>query len=1605
MNIKLPAISLPSFSGSYDTWLEFYDCFNALIHNNVSLSSIQKFYYLRSSLKGEAAQIMASLEASDSNYPVAWELLKERYENKKLIVNKHVTALFALEPLAKENYTALRKLHDDVQRNIRSLEALGLPVKEWDILLIYLITSKLDSSTQKQWETEQSNNNFPSMEDLSNFIKRRCQVLESLGIKSNESHKQQTNISQEKHEYKTRTQLSYASTQVSCTFCKKSHIIYSCDNFSKLSSANKLAEVKRRNLCINCLRNNHKTEDCVAILCRKCNHKHHTLLHDSFQSSDAQTRPVPNQSSQTNHNSPTNNTSSSNHTESNNQANHILLSTAYVKVFDTAGKEYDCRVLLDSGSQSNFISEDLCQQLKLTKTKTNLTIIGVNQNKTQINYQTVIEIHSKYNSFKTKLTCLIVPQITEKLPLVSFEAQPLNIPSNIKLADPAFNISENIDILIGSSVFWSLLTAGQLSLGKQKPTLQKTQLGWIIAGPLSFQQVSNVSVSNFSQIEISNLQNQVQKFWSLEEIKPHLNLTREEQEVESHFNETTRRDSSGRFIVSLPKHESISTLGESRNTAMKRFYNLERRLDNNPSVKQEYTNFIKEYITLNHMKEIEESNNITTPIYYIPHHAVTKDDSLTTKLRVVFDASCKTSSGLSLNEALKVGPNVQQDLLSILLRFRQYSLVITADIEKMYRQVLLANDDKALHRIFWRNSNSDQLKCSELQTVTYGTSPAAYLATRCLQQVAIDLKVTRPDISLLIERDFYVDDLLTSTDDIEELKTIYTELSLELSKYGFHLRKWLSNAPEIFSNTDHNQSEHHYLVCDGNTSTKTLGVSWSPRKDKLQFHTNLNSGNIKTTKRSILSATAQIYDPLGLLGPVTILAKILIQKLWQIQLSWDEQIPPELQAKWIDIKGQLPKLHDIEIPRHVTQTSTVSCQLHGFADASESAYGACIYIRSINQSGKIESHLLTAKSRVAPLKCLTLPRLELCAAVLLVHLYEKVINSITLKIDSEYFWTDSTIVLSWINTEPKNLKTFVSNRIAEIQSITKPHNWHHVNSSNNPADLISRGLYPNQIIDNQLWWHGPPFLLEDQSNWPNPIFTLANNIPEIRTTFTIITTPIDCDIFSLYSSLTTMQRVVAYLFRFGHNARHQNDKQVGHLSVSQLEFALSSLIKLAQRQCYLKDIQALQLSKSLHAKSKLLPLNPFLDKNGVLRVGGRLRHNSQLKYEQKHQIILPTNHTLTNLIARDMHIRLLHCGPLTLLSHLREKFWPIRGKGLVKRITHECIKCYRHRPKPEAYLMGSLPEVRTKISFPFENSGIDYAGPLMIRDRKGKGYKTNKCYIALFVCLSTKAIHLEVVTDLTADNFIASLRRFISRRGKPRCIYSDNGSNFVGAHRKLNEIRQFFQNQDVVSKVTYSLSNEGISWSFIPPKAPHFGGIWEAGVRSVKTHLRKVMGNALLTYEELATVLVQIEALLNSRPLSPLSTNPSDLEPLTPSHFLIGRSMAACPDSDVLDVPTNRLDRYQLQQSIIQHFWKRWQREYIPELQGRVKWKLNKASLAKPGSLVVLREDGQPPFKWPLGRIEQLYYGADNIPRVALVKCNGGIVKRPLSKLCILPID
>ena len=414
-------------------------------------------------------------------------------------------------------------------------------------------------------------------------------------------------------------------------------------------------------------------------------------------------------------------------------------------------------------------------------------------------------------------------------------------------------------------------------------------------------------------------------------------------------------------------------------------------------------------------------------------------------------------------------------------------------------------------------------------------------------------------------------------------------------------------------------------------------------------------------------------------------------------------------------------------------------------------------------------------------------------------------------------------------------------------------------------------------------------------------------------------------------------------------------------------------------------------------------LNPFIDEFGILRVGGRL-DNAYISYDQKHQIILPSKHRFTHLLIKNEHNRLLHAGCQSVLASLRKRFWPIAAKNQIKKILRECVKCIRFQAVQPTYLMGDLPSARVTPRRAFYMCGVDYAGPFLIKE-KTRSRISIKAYICIFVCFSTKAVHIELVSDLSTESFLNCLKRFISRRGKCNTIFSDNGKNFVGANNALKDLNQLLQNKHFQNSITNFLSNENIQWSFIPPHAPHFGGLWESTVKSAKNHLKRVIGETRLTFEELYTVLSQVEACMNSRPLSPLSNDPNDLTPLTPGHFLIGDSLKAIPQTDIRELNTQRLNRYEHLQQMLQHFWQRWYQEYLPELQRRQNWQTTNANKIKPGIMVLIKEDNMPPMQWPLGRIEEIHPGRDGITRVISIRVSRGIIKRPVAKVCILPSE
>ena len=691
-----------------------------------------------------------------------------------------------------------------------------------------------------------------------------------------------------------------------------------------------------------------------------------------------------------------------------------------------------------------------------------------------------------------------------------------------------------------------------------------------------------------------------------------------------------------------------------------------------------------------------------------------KEDSTTTEVRVVFDGSAKTSSGVFINKVQYVGPVVQDDLFTVLIRFRKHKYVISADIKQMYRQVLIQEDQRKYQRILWRETDSSPISKYQLNTITYGMASAPYLATRSLQQIAREHTEDYPIASKVILHDFYMDDLLSGAESIQEARELKQTLVNLLMDYGFELRKWASNNEDIVTSS---VDESRQLPPGDMKNPKTLGLLWNPTSDTLKVSSKCIQ--VKSiTKRTILSVTASIFDPLGLIAPIVINAKLILQRLWQLKLSWDEALPQELHTTWERFHVQLNTLDQIEVPRHIVNGIHEEAQLHGFSDASEKAFGACVYVRIPTDRGAYNVSLVCAKSRVAPLKPVTIPRLELCGALLLARLMNRVATSLNINKDHQYYWCDSTIVLCYIAADPNRWTTFVANRVLEIQETTNK-NWNHVSTTDNPADLASRGSDVKGLATSKLWWNGPHWLRKDSQAWPKIFKPGMSNLPDTKSKpiVGLIVTNLSEQFGQRFSLFTTMVRVLAYILRFLHNSRNPTaSRRFGPLSARELQESQSRLIKLTQYQDCSEEITRLQEKLNVNKKSPIVKLQPFLDDKGCLRVGGRLRH-APLPFEQKHPLIISHRNIIARRLIEYEHLRLLHAGPQLVLASVRTRYWITSGKGFVKGILRDCVKCFRANPSPLSYIMGVLPKSRVTPSRPFFISGVDYAGPFFIRER------------------------------------------------------------------------------------------------------------------------------------------------------------------------------------------------------------------------------------------------------------------------------------------------
>ncbi|KAL4154334.1 hypothetical protein QTP88_000213 [Uroleucon formosanum] len=1549
-SVRLPTIQPPVFNGKLEDWSSFIDTFNALFHNNTALNDVQRLHYLKTSVSGTASDIIKNFSITSENYKVAYDELVRQYENKGLTIQSHIRALLQSPKVNTASTVELRNLHHHVSSHVRALKALGQPVQFWDAWLVTLICGQLDATTAGEWQLRQDTKELPTYASIELFLSKRVSAYEA-GMISNCSTDKPSKSKLSNQNNKSFFTRSSDVKVTKCPLCSAPHKLYSCDKFNKLTIHDRRQTVAKLSLCYNCLNAGHRVESCYFPNCPKCGLRHNSKLHEDKGVSQIPKPAVP--QDENNDNIVTFSQEVQSHSEET-----VLLATAIIHIYNNNGQRYKCRAVLDSGSQLNFIDQNFAKKLGLNFYQNDFSITGVGSMTSSAKYFSKTIISSRLGSHSFNVTLHSLPVIVPALPAKLINQSILNIPDHIlgKLADPQFGVPGPIDILLGADIFFGTLGSGKWPLSKHS-ALYQTDFGWIIAGKLPILSHNNTSFTTVSSSSALSLCTSIANSKRIEE-----NM------AEDIFNSTYTQNASGRFIVKLPFKQDPSCLGDSRSMARRRFLNLEKKLIKDATLARSYKAFMDEYRDLGHMELADL--DYQGPTYYLPHHAVFKLDSATTKVRVVFDGSAVASSGLSLNDILLRGPKVQPDLIQILWRFRIHNIVITADVAKMYRQVLVSSEDCNLQRIFFRASPDEASQEYKLNTVTYGTKSASYLATRCLHQVFLDSHDN--SVKRILAQDFYVDDLLSCGRSEDECFEIHQRLQLILNQVGFPLRKWCSSSRSLINRIPHANADPNFMVkLNEEDMISTLGLLWQPTTDTFHFAVKDWSAPTCMTKRSLLSDINSVYDPIGLITPVLIKGKIFLQQLWTFKLDWDDAIPKDLQVRWTKFYSSLQSLTQLKIPRRVILEDYVKLELHGFCDASQEAFGGCVYLRSTTTADIVGVKLLTSKSRVAPMQHSTIPRLELCGALLVAELMSEVkteLKSLNIIIASYdvYLWTDSTIVISWIRSQSL-FQVYVANRLARILDLTTSNQWFHVPTNHNPADLITRGVDAGSISSSQRWWTGPTWLSNERTVWPS-VPTLPSEIPELRPVKLILTTvqPSSVWISNTYSNWMKLLRITVLVWRFTVNcspvSRQREQKIVGPIRSEELHWAKQFWLLKTQAEAFPEEMAALKVGRLIPRHSCLKQLNPFIDTFGLLRVGGRLA-NAPIADSKK----------------------ISNCTSFQ--------------RSIAKQTVSRCIQCFRSRPKFIPPFMAPLPRERVTIVRPFSNVGVDYCGPFTIRSGLRKVSST-KGYVCVFVCLVTRAVHLELVSSLTTADFLATLSRFMSRRGQVLNIYSDNGTNFVGADRELQRKLQEF-NKD--NKIHDFLAVKGITWHFIPPSSPHFGGLWESAVKAAKKHLYCISKGVTMTYDETTTLLCQIEAVLNSRPITPLSSSPSDFTALTPGHFLVGGPLMLPPEPDISNVRLNRLRRFQLMQSQMQGFWKRWSSEYLPQVQKRGKWTKPTRNV-EVGDLAILKDDTLPPLHWHLVRIIKTNPGQDGIVRAATVRNSAGLeFKRPVVKLAILP--
>jgi hypothetical protein len=1660
--VKLLKLQLRSFGGDLTKWVSFWESFESAVHDNKDLSDIEKFNYLSSLLERSAREAIAGLALTSTNYHQAIDTLKRRFGSKQQIVNKHVDTLLQLEGVtSSQNTRALRRLFDNISSHVRSLRSLGVGSDAYGTVLCPVLLAKLPADLQLIISRKVSESDW-NLDPLMEAVEEEITARERIGG-SQVRHPTRKNDSKPPPTATALMSGDGPGVTTPCCYCNQLHAHSSCNTVTDVETRRQTLLKKGR--CFSCLRRGHLSRDCPSrSRCRTCNGRHHTsICHRSSaptgHDQQSQHSQPPNSISGTSmisgtQTTPTMNvdhpstlnpgapaftsppTSTSLYMDSNKA---VLLQTALVEVSNPLrpASVLKLRLVMDSGSQRSYLTQRVKDALGLEACETqSLSIAAFGSQRREPKQCEVVRLNvcTKLGT-NQRLELFVVPHICDPLmhQPVSMSSKKYSHLSQLDLADPSSGEMLEVDLLIGSDFYWEFMT-GETIRGQSGPVAVKTTLGWVLSGPVETtgHLKSTASLITTHTLRAEGVTNQelnttLKTFWDLES----LGILERGDPVLDHFTSTIQMKCR-RYEVALPWREHHSPLPDNYDLSYQRLHGLLRRLKQKPAILQEYDSIIRDQLSkgiVEQVKDLKEDPEV--PVHYLPHHAVIRQDKETTKLRVVYDASAR-SSGPSLNDCLHTGPKFNQ---KILLRFRSYPIALVADIEKAFLMISIAPEDRNVLRFLWLSDafhSEPEVVIMRFTRVVFGVSASPFLLNATIKHHLEKYLSSHPDLVTALMQSIYVDDLVCGANSEEEAYVLYADSKEILSHGSFNLRKFVSNS-QLLQKRINDQEASSRLIQSSKTPVnpagievseetfveatlptnqsggpgeqKVLGVRWEVSRDQLTFDLSgvaAMAKNLDPTKRNVISIIGQIYDPLGFLSPVTIMLKMLMQESFKGEIAWDQRLQGELLTKWQNIIDDLMDSLPITLPRcYMMSTGEGSCvyRLYGFCDASLSAYAAVIYLVAETENNKYSSFVV-AKTRVSPLKTQTIPRLELLSALLLARLMSNVTYSLTprLALEEPICFTDSQVALFWIQGTGRDWKPFVQNRVNEICRLVPLEYWRHCSGKENPADIPSRGMTPHGLSVSSLWRSGPEWLKGTIDRQSLPEEAPQPCVAEMKAgaVHNLLTTPprsishlIDCECFSTTHRL---YRVTAYVLKFLRILRKE---------VQSPELTVQDLTE-AERMWILESQSSMMEDKNFPMWKVQFGL--FKDDDQIWRCGGRL-HNADLPFSAKHPVLLNKKHYFTSLIVRNAHQRVQHNGVKETLTEIRARYWIIGGRSLVRLLIHRCVVCKRFEGKPlNPPPAPPLPSFRVNEAPPFAYTAVDFAGPLYLRTKEAG---SKKVWICLFTCCVTRAIHLELVLDMSTMTFIRTLKRFSARRGLPRRMLSDNAKTFKAAAKTIKIIFNHQAVKDYLSQVR-------VEWSFNLEKAPWWGGLFERMVKSTKRCLRKLVGQAKFSFDEMHTAIVEIEGIINSRPLSYMNADDVE-EPLTPSHLLTGRRILSLPDNltcfDIEDEDFEVTDeslqrRAKHLNRVLNHFWKRWSKEYLLELRDshRQKQASGNSASVRVGDVVVVHDQDNPRGFWKLAKIEKLLSGKDGLVRGAVLRLpskNGhsSTLRRPIQLL------